>query len=217
MKKGLTFFVGGVYHEYKQDTRELAKNKICTPQRGEGEVKMKKLYVDGLKKVMGFDMADMPVYRNEETDRIVANTQEDYDWLVAFDEAVEFLEGNFEKTDYINEISGYNDYISVAEEKRLVAKIWDECDIEGSEDGGIIVKKDYKVVHIFFDNEDIREYLIERFEKAALLDPDKQLLKGVEEWTDEEVADEYSRREEAICKCFIGEHLEEVVKTLEFE
>lgn len=167
---------------------------------------MKKLFVDHLKRVLEFDMADMPVYRDE-TDRIVANSQEDYDWMVALDEAIEFLEENFEEADYINEINEYSDYISVAEEKRLVAKAWDESDVEGSEDGGIILKNGSQEVHIFFDNDDIREYLIKRFEKAALTDADKQLLKGVEEWTDEQIADEYSRREEAICKYFIKQNI----------
>ena len=175
---------------------------------------MKKLYVENLKKVMEFDMADMPVYRDEETDRIVANTSEDYDWMVALNEAVEFLEENCEKVDYIDEINGYDDYISVAEEKRLVAKAWDESDVEGSEDGGIILKNGSQEVHIFFGNDDIREYLIERFEKAALTDADKQLLKGVEAWTIEDIADEYSRREESICKHFIGEHITEVAELL---
>lgn len=183
------------------------KNKICTPKTGEGEFKMKKLFVDHLKRALEFDMADMPVYRDEETDRIVANSREDYDWLVAFDEAIEFLEENCEESEYIDEINSYNDYIDVAEEKRLVAKIWDEFEVEGSEDGGIVIKKDDEEVHIFFDTEDIRAYLTERFEKASLLDPDKQLLKGVEEWTDEQVADEYSRREERICKHFIEQNI----------
>ena len=178
---------------------------------------MKKLYVDHLKRVLEFDMADFEVYRDEETNKIVANSQEDYDWMVSLDEAIEFLEENFEEADYADRIGNYNDYISVAEEKRLVAKIWDECDITGSEDGGIIIKKDDAEAHVYFDAEDIREYLIKRFEKAALTDADKQLLKGAKEWTDEEVADEYLRREEAICKYFIGEDIEEIVKTLEFE
>lgn len=170
-------------------------------------LKMKKLYVENLKKVMEFDMADMPVHRDEETDRIVANTKEDYDWLVALDEAIEFLEENFDEADYADRINEYSDYIRVAEEKRLVAKVWNESDIEGSEDGGIILKNGSKEVHIFFDNEDIREYLIERYEKAALLDADKQLLKGVENWTDEQITDEYSRREESICKYFIEQNI----------
>lgn len=168
---------------------------------------MKKLYVDQLTKVMEFDYNDMPTHRDEETDRIVANTQEDYDWMVALNEAIEFLEENCEEADYIDEINEYSDYIRVAEEKRLVAKVWNESDIEGSEDGGIILKNGSKEVHIFFDNEDIREYLIERFEKAALTDADKQLLKGVEAWTIEDIADEYSRREESICKYFIEQNI----------
>ena len=133
-----------------------------------------KLFVDHLKRVLEFDMADFEVYRDEETDRIVANSQEDYDWLVTLDEAIEFLEETFEEADYIDEINSYNDYIDVAKEKRLILKIWDKFEVEGSEDGGIVIKKDDEEVHIFFDTEDIRAYLSELFEKAALLDPDTQ-------------------------------------------
>lgn len=71
---------------------------------------MKKLYVDHLKNVMEFDYNDMPTHRDEETDRIVANTPEDYDWMVALNEAIEFLEENFEEADYIDEINEYSDY-----------------------------------------------------------------------------------------------------------
>lgn len=84
---------------------------------------MKKLYVDQLTKVMEFDYNDMPTHRDEETDRIIANSQEDYDWMVELNNAIEFLEENFDKTKYDDDINNYEDYIIIANELKKAYEI----------------------------------------------------------------------------------------------
>lgn len=86
--------------------------------------------------------------------------------------------------------------------KNLVSTIWDGSEVlEGCKEG-LFIRYQGKDITVHFDNNDIREYL-------------KKEINDIEDWTDEDLANEYSKKEEEICKFFIEKQIDGIKKALE--
>lgn len=65
--------------------------------------------------------------------------------------------------------------------KNLVSTIWDGSEVlEGCKEG-LFIRYQGKDITVHFDNNDIREYL-------------KKEINDIEDWTDEDLANEYSKK-----------------------